>query len=451
MTAIMQDMDAAIATSHLAAAEQAEATTRWQDAVREYEACLSAAGPAPAGAGIDEAAVLTALGRCYWNLSEARPAWRMLRRAIAIYQERGDGPGQARATLEILRIWGPPDRQRAMTEEALQALGDGDPYLRARLFLDLSWNEDGDEHYTDALALAERHGFEDILTMRTQRRAWELFEQGEVDESVRLFEQAHETYARLNVYHPASGVLRGAAFNLIEAGRLDEGYAFAQRAFEYAAGVNLHFQSQLALMDLVGVAYARDEFDRCDELLAQAPTNSDFRGDLYRMWMAEARGDLDGALQLMVDPQRGGNTPTAVGQIHASAAGILYRAGKPDAAAQALRAWVAVERRDSEPLWTEAPAMRECLLALGDDDLVGRVHDAFADRERRSKTPAIFSTLQGRALAPLRGGIAARLGLADEAERAYREGLAWCEASGCVRDAELCRAGLAELSAQAAR
>jgi len=50
--------------------------TRWDEAAREYEAALSLV-TAGEGPGEDEAALLTALGACYWNLSEARTAWRM--------------------------------------------------------------------------------------------------------------------------------------------------------------------------------------------------------------------------------------------------------------------------------------------------------------------------------------------------------------------------------------
>ena len=315
------------AEQHRAAAEAAEAATEWQQAIDEYEAGLSLLIQTPAAGGLEEAALLTALGRCYWNLSQARTAWRTLRRAISISQERADGVARAKATVEILHIWGPPDRHRSMAEDALEALGDGDPYLRARLLLELGWqdepSDDAEDRYAEALALAEEHGFEDILTSRVQRQAWNLMDAGKLDEAIPLFENAHETYARLNVHHVAAGVLRGAGFNLLEAGRLDQGYEFAQRSFEYAAGVNLIFGAQLALMDMIGVTFARDEFERCEELLASSPGDSDFRGDLYRMWMAEARGDIGGALRLMVDPDRGGKTPTAVGQIHAAAGGSV--------------------------------------------------------------------------------------------------------------------------------
>ena len=438
---------------HRQAAEAAEAATQWQQAIDEYEACLSLLIQTAAAGGLEEAALLTALGRCYWNLSEARTAWRTLRRAISISQERADGVAQAKATVEILHIWGPPERHRMMAEDALEALGDGDPYLRALLLLDLGWqnepSDDADDRYAEALSLAEEHGFEDILTSRVQRQAWSLMEEGKLDEAIALFESAHETYARLHVHHVAAGVLRGAGFNLSEVGRLDQGYEFAQRAFAYAVGVNLTFVAQLALMDMIGVAFARDEFDRCEELLASSPGDSDFRADLYRMWMAEARGDMESALQLMVDPDRGGKAPTAVGQIHAAAAGLLFRAGKEDAARAALQAWVAVERPGGdEPYWLEAAPLTECLIALGDEELVGRVHQAFLAQEERTGSPARFSTLQGRALAPVRAAVCLRLGLLDDAERHYREGLGWCEQERLPRDAERCRAGLTEVAAR---
>jgi len=41
-----------------------------------------------------------------------------------------------------------------------------------------------------------------------------------------------------------------------------------------------------------------------------------------------------------------------------------------------------------------------------------------------------------------------RLGLLDDAERHYREGLAWCEQERLPRDAEQCRAGLADVAAR---
>lgn len=52
------------AKQHRQAAEAAEAATEWQQAVDEYEACLSLLIRTPAAGGLEETALLTALGRC---------------------------------------------------------------------------------------------------------------------------------------------------------------------------------------------------------------------------------------------------------------------------------------------------------------------------------------------------------------------------------------------------
>ena len=96
----------------------------------------------------------------------------------------------------------------------------------------------------------------------------------------------------------------------------------------------------------------------------------------------------------------------------------------------------------------EATPLTECLVALGDEDLVRKVHQAFLTRAERTGAPVLFSTLQGRALAPVRAGVCLRLGLLYDAERHYREGLAWCEQERLPRDAEFCRAGLADVAAR---
>jgi hypothetical protein len=170
------------------------------------------------------------------------------------------------------------------------------------------------------------------------------------------------------------------------------------------------------------------------------------------MWIAEARGNVDTALRLMVDPERGGKAPGAVGQIHAASAGVLYNAGRHDAAQQALTAWKDIDRRgDTEAFWMEASAALDCILALGDDALFQRIYGALERRDELVRAPARFATLQGRAVAPLRAGVCLKLGLVDEAERHYREGLAWCEQERCIADAERCRAGLAQTETARAR
>ncbi len=425
----------------------AEASTLWRDAVDAYEQALTAASQAPPDSGFDEAAVLTALGRCYWNLSDARTGWRTLRRAISLCQERGDAIAQARATLEIVRIWGPPERLSAMAAEALTALGDADPGLRARLLLRHRWfTDDPETGYAEAMSLAEQYGIADVLAARTERASWDALDSGDLDAGQARAEEAHKAFAQLGCHTEAAYVLRNAGFRTIELGALDRGYALAERSRQYAEATHLVFQSQLALLDLVGVAFGRGDFARCEELLAGAPGEADIRADFFRMWIAEEQGDGERVLRMLVNPERGGRATTAVGQIHAAAAGALFRAGKTDAAAEAFHAWLAVERRWEDDLAQEASALLECLLALGDNETLQKVYRACIGGDR-NPSGAVFSTLLGRALAPLVGGLALKLGLLDEAERAYVDGLAFCDRERLPRDAARCRTGLAAVEA----
>jgi len=431
MRPMSDSSDAPAFDDEVRTAREAEAATLWSDAIAHHEAALTQLPPSA-----DEAALLTALGAAYWNLSEARIAWRTLRRAIALYSERGDGRGVATATLAILRIWGPPERQRAMAEAALDALGDADPHLRAWLLARI-WRLE------EAWRLADEHGFDDVRIIQISEDGWSALKRGDVDRAVALLRDAHTRYAAIRHYQPAADMLRMAGFNLLQFGRLDEGDHVAAEAVAYARSVHLRFQEQLAQLDRVGVAFARCEFDRGEVLLDELVDNTDFRADLYRMWTAELRGDAASALALMVDPERGGGAPTAMSQTHAAAAGALFRAGRQEAALRELHAWADIARTyNSMP--DEAPALVDCLISLGTDELVREVRDAYAGQDYRAYNA--YSTLQGRGMDEVRGALSLRLGDLRSAERWFRTGADWAAAQRCPLDEARCLERLAAVT-----
>jgi len=257
--------------STVAAARAAEAETLWEEAARLYEQALALLPDAGGADDGDEARLLTSLGACYWNMSDARAAWRTLRRAMSLYQQRGDGVGLARATVEILRIWGPPERQRAMAEAALDALAGDEPRLRAELLLRM-------RRVDEALAIADAHGYEDMQTLRVERDAWSAWDEGRIEDAVEGCLRAFEVYDRHRLFHVAAGMRRVAGFNVLAAGRLDEGDRLAGECVEYSRRVHLRFTEQLAIMDRAGVRFARADFGGCLALVGQAPTATDFRG-----------------------------------------------------------------------------------------------------------------------------------------------------------------------------
>jgi tetratricopeptide (TPR) repeat protein len=422
----------------LARARRFEAATLWADAARAYESALSLLTQDPES--VEEPALLTALGRCYWFDGQARAAWRTLRRAIAVCEERADAVGQAQATVELLRIWGPPERQRAMADAALAALGEREPHLRALLYLRTRRTE-------EALRIGERHRFEDVLEVRVQEAAWAALEHGDAEEFVALLRRAHATYDRLGEYDIAGGQLRGGAFALLQLGRLSAGVALGEEARAYASAHHLRFTEQLVVMDLVGPSFARCEFGHCEGLLSETPAEADFRGDLYRMWIAQHHDQIDVAMRLIVDPDRAGSTPTAVSQIQAAAAGIFYAADEHDAATRALGAWAEVAR-SWESFAEEAPVPLDCLIALGSDALVREVRDAIAAWDARRSLPDRYATLQGRGLDFVRGALDLRLGDPRAAIARFQEGIEWAERERCVVEAGRCFVGLGDAHAR---
>jgi hypothetical protein len=409
-------------------AERAEAATLWAEAAALYERCLSEGELTP----VEQAPLLFALGRCYRNLAEARTAWRSLMRAIALYREAGDAASMAEVTVEALRIWAPPARQRALATEALDALGPDESRAHVSLLLSL-------ERDAEARAICERRGYADILAGLAHWDGHHLTGEGRIDEYAALARASHEAYAASGDYDRASGSLRGTGYAMLAAGRLDEGVALAQESAAYARSKHLRFPEQLAALDVAGVLFARDELDACSRLLDEIPGDLDFRKDLFRAWIAERRGDIDAAVALLPDPARAGGAGGALSQVHSGRAGVFWRAGKERAAAHELEAYAAAARDDGR-LLDDAAAMLECLVAAADDALL---KDLMADERPHER----YSTLQGRGLDAVRGAVTLRLGMTDDARAHYERGLAWARDQRCPYDAEMCARGLADLIA----
>jgi hypothetical protein len=304
-----------------------------------------------------------------------------------------------------------------------------------------------DERWEAALALGERWGFADILASRINDASWKTYRnEGDLERSAQLALEAHAAYASVGAYEPACQALRGIGFSAFEIGALDRGVELARMCVDYARSVHLKFHEELGLTDLAGEAFARAEYDRCHAVLDELTTTTDFRADLYRMWIIERSGDTKRAVQMMVDPERAGRAQTGMSQTHGAAAGVLFRAELHEPAKREMEQWaeIAAEGHD---LSIESPVLFECIAALGDDELVQKVCDSFEVQVPDGPRIPIFATLSGRACAPAHGAMLMRLGRVDDAERVYMDGLHFCERERMPVDAGLCLSGLADVFA----
>jgi hypothetical protein len=203
----------------------------------------------------------------------------------------------------------------------------------------------------------------------------------------------------------------------------------------------MRFHEQLAGLDVAGVQFARSQLDRCAATLDAIPGELDFRKDLFRAWIAEQRGDTERAISLLPTPERAGGAYGALSQVHSGRAGVLWRAGKERAAQAELRAWVEAARHDGRII-DDAPAALEPLIGAGDDSLLREIIDAKPERPNER-----YSTLQGRGIDRVRGAIALRIGLLDDAESHFRTGAGWAAEQRCPLDEAQCLRGLAEVTA----
>lgn len=423
-------------------AAAAEAAFDWPASIALYEEGLTSLDRNDDQWPELEADMLTALGRSYWRNAEARPAWRTLMRAITSCKQRGDGSAQARATLEILKIWGPWERHRMMGEDALEALGESEPYLRARL---LAAIDRGDE----AFALAEQHGYDDILAFRRAQEGWRASREGRLDEARAIAQQVHVAHDRLGNWEAASGTLRGVGFSTLVAGDLDLGESILRQSYEYAAKYRLRFFEQLALMDIIGARYARCDWAECERMLDSIVGGADFRADLFRMWIAELRGDTKLARSLLVDPQRAGGSGDGLAQVHSARAGVLYRLGEHGAARAELEVMFRSADGDHQDFNHYIPACADAIVALCDDDVIRKCiadMQPSTDPERRFDSGYIYSTLQGRALHAPRGALSLRIGDLDAAMQHFTEGIAWADHERCLLEAAACHDGLARIA-----
>jgi hypothetical protein len=413
-------------TSIRADAERAEAATLWEEAAALYERCLSEVELTP----IEQAPLLFALGRCYRNLAEARTAWRNLMRAVSIFREAGDAASMAAATVEALRIWAPQERQRALAEDALALLGPNES--RAHVFLLFAL-----EREEEARAIARKHGYAEVVAVEEHLKSRALVDEGRIGEYTAIARAAHVACAAAGDHERACNVLRGAGYGVLAAGRLDDGVALASESAAYAGSKHLRFPEQLAALDVAGVLFARDQLDACSTLLDEIPGDLDFRKDLFRAWIAERRGDIEGALARLPDPERAGGAGGALSQVHGGRAGVLWRADRERAARHELAAYASAARSDGR-LLDDAPAMLECLVGAAEDALLREILGDERPHER-------YSTLQGRGLDAVRGAVSARLGLMDDARAHFERGLAWAREQRCPSDEALCRDGIKAL------
>ena len=435
------------------AAEQAEGQSAWDLAARQYEHCLALVTEAEDGLGEDEAALLAAHGVCARNAGDYRISWRSLMRAITLYQQRGDATAMARTTLEAAIVWTPGDRWVALAQRALAALGDGDPYLEARLLACL-WAPDlarlldskvAERVRRRASELAEQYGFEDVRAQILYADGFDAFETGDWERAASLFWEAYERFAGQGLVGQASNAFFVHVYSLLYRGSLQEALAKAEEGLAYARDHGIRFLDEVCAACVAAILLARCDFRAFDALAEEHAYDVSYAVPALRASRAEAAGELTRAIALLPDLSAAGGVPVYLAQIHAVRARVLLNAGRVGEAQQEF-SWMCESLRDF-PLaesfdgmafnFHVLGALDEALPALGGDAYMRGV-------DSLGVVPAIdFAGRNGyRILADL----SLHLGQTAEAERRFQAALDWAERERCPIEAGRCLQGLAEVA-----
>jgi class 3 adenylate cyclase len=432
------------------AAQQAEAQFAWDVAARHYESCLALVTDAADALGEDEAALLAALGICSRNDGEWRAGWRSLMRAISLYGERGDPAGVARVTLEALLIDAPPARQIALSQDALAALGDAEPYLEAQLLGALSsWSNtlgdaEADRIRKRAAALADAHGFEEVKAKLLASDAGQAFTRAEFDRAAALNGQAYELFAGLGRPNEAARALFARANAILMPGRLDAGKAVLEQVFAYAHEHHIRWFEENSAALLGAIMVARCDFAGFERLADERAGDVSYPIPLLKAWRAEIEGDYDRAVDLLPDPSVAGGFPMYLSHILAGRARVMFNAGRIEEARQEFTRLREIQ--GSMPVANSAFGyLDEALPHFADDVFMEAAHTAIS-RLYGGPTPWLYDAIAGHSIGRIVGDIALHRGLVDDAAEHYESSLAWCEREGLPIEAGRCLQGLAEVA-----
>ncbi len=408
--------------------------------MRLYEVCLSLT----ADSGTEEEAeLLLALGRCQQVAGEMRARWRSAMRAIGIYKQTGNAAGQARATLQALQGNIPPDNARTLLSEALAALDDSEPRLRVELLMRPGRGREGLEQ---AERLASEHGFGDLIRRISLQRSAFAVARTEIDEAWELGQAAFKQYEADGAHVMAVNALWDIVDLPASQGFLEAGRAPMETMLDLARRRGNHIAIQNMTCMLAGMALAHCDYERFDSL-AEVPGESHYVG-LLMAARTEQSGETSSAPQQLPPVSSAARVPALLGHVHGGRARTLFNAGQNEAAQEEMAAWrAATEQVRAGARLTKNRLLAfayidECLSVHGDDDIVRWAYQLAAGWEVFH-----FAPFAGRGIDHIRGDLALRLGLTEEAEGWYNTGLEWSTREGCPSEVGRCLHGLAKIAA----
>jgi tetratricopeptide (TPR) repeat protein len=423
------------------AGTQAEQQLAFSEAARLYERALGFVSDHLELFAEEEAAVTASLGRALVNGGSVQSGLDRLRHAMDLMESSGDVIGLAGTALFAIPAAPVPERA-VLRRRALDALGDADIHLRARLLVPYAgaggvtetWDEEAERDAQLAAELANEHGFLDVIADIRGRETHRSVAERRWDDAIRQASEAYEAYTRLGERVLAAHQLVDIMGVHVFRGDLDAGIDMGWRCLEASRGVAIF--ERYAVAFLLAVCALRDDRATISALSERPNAHVDL-GAATLLRLDVQRGmPPEEALQLLPESI---TNPIMAPLVAAFRIYLLWLSGDRDRASSALEQWMEGVRLTPPSQWNALVGyLDEALVHLGSDAVVREVYEVVsADPEVRCWAGSVDRVC---------GGLALRLDLVDEAEQHFRIGLAWCERELCPVELARCLQGLAEVA-----
>ena len=411
--------------SQLAGA-QAEATAAWAEGVRHYANVVAAATAAGGWLGLDEAEVRAALSRCQFNELEHEEGRANALRALEIFRQREDATSFADTVIAL------PLMQQdapALLSEALSRIDERDTRRRAQLLALAAQAGAGpaaDQAAAEARVLAEAGGFKDVMAGLLLHDAHRAMHEHRFDEAYTLFRRARETAASVGGLQSleVAAVFFGTGLDM-SMGRIDAAVAGTHEIARLGREWRAPIAQVTAVIYLASAAFYRADWARFEEIVDEG--RSGFSS--VQAMRALLLDDLERASSLAaeIDAER---EPLVFRRILDGLVAKVRAHTSPDVPAEPA-SWQPHQRLTESqrylfPMISQFANADEYLVEAPDDELA---RWAYGELESLSDLKLGLQIAPGGGLDQLRGNLALRLDLIDEAEEWFRTGLEWPIAS----------------------
>ncbi|MCA9829411.1 MAG: AAA family ATPase, partial [Dehalococcoidia bacterium] len=436
-------------------AAHAEARFAWGDAASQYERVIELAREIGSPLDpVDEGDVLVAIARCHSGALESRPAWRSIRRALALYEEAGEDAQYARTVAMGMSFPSatlpPAERRVPMLDLAIERAGRDDDRTIAALYLARAESAYYLGRYDEANSFLSRPD-RAALTLESTFLQGEALRirgllvgaTGDFNHAFRLYEEAAAVHEGAGNPARAAEALYLLAIGLQGYGRLRESRRALLREAEAGAASGLTFFQEDARCKLLGHAVLRGDRIEVERILSRPWEPWVWPQGIFASYWDVLIGDLEAMERHLPDPAGAGGVPWQQSNILIARAEVLALAGEPGRAKTELDALDQL-LPSVEGTFRAVAVFERAYLGMA---LTSAVPSAEAKSLAADPPPHWAGTVLFWAshLPRMRAEVLAAAGELARARGILDEALAWCDREGCKAEAGRCHLAYADL------